>query len=767
MLAHAHESKNIVMYSSHDKYYKKPICDTVDTELRFWLARWKISLHTGSTYGYRAMVTLYPDKDFGVFTALTGDDSSYPFRTNMHLFIADLMLGHDPWLNKSTVCTFPEPWESSSNSSSSPPQKDIEPQRDLLLNYGVYSNDAYGNVEIYVNDTGNMLMARYGFADFALYPDTTVDYFNAEGEGRMNHFREYSSVTFKFESEAGQISKLLIPSFQSNDPSIFNLISNSRRKRNLTSNSDEGKIVHRESFDIDEFSRRISAFVESGLRCHDNPGLAISVVRNGETIFSRGFGVKSLTDPGAVTNQTLFGIASLSKAFAATLLLAQIQEDENLSLSTQVRTVLNDTEVFADYLRSHYATLEDLLAHRIGVPSNNNIRFNTNVTRKNLYKRLKYLSPKSGFRTSFTYSNLMYGLVTYISEVIGGKSWEELVTEKLLRPLDMTSTTFMTTADFDDLDLAQGYVDYFGKLSWAELCGSGCIISNANDMAEWMKFHLRGGRNAQSKRVIDTDILEHAHEPQNSISYSSTDKYYKKPILPATLSTPNYGLGWKVGHYRGWKTSLHTGSTFGYRSMTSLFPDQDFGVFTVFTGDDPSYIFRTNLILYTADLLFGVDPWLNASTICTFPEPWKSSSKSSSSPPRKNIKPNRDLDLYCGVYSNEAYGNVEIYKNETENVLMGRYGFAVVALYPKSSADYFYAEGRELIKHVKDFSTFKFQSTSSKITQLIIPSFETKDPPVFKLVPNSRRKRNSLTNSSIKVTFSGVLFIVLLTAALL
>ncbi|WAR16644.1 GIGA6-like protein [Mya arenaria] len=531
-----------------------------------------------------------------------------------------------------------------------------------------------------------------------------------------------------------------------------------------------------ESFDVDEFSRRISEFVESGLRCHDNPGLAISVVRNGETIFSRGFGVKSLTDPGAVTNQTLFGIASLSKAFAATLLLAQIQEDENLSLSTQVRSVLNDTEVFADYLRSHYATLEDLLAHRIGVPSNNNIRFNTNVTRKNLYKRLKYLSPKSGFRTSFTYSNLMYGLVTYISEVIGGKSWEELVTEKLLRPLDMTSTTFMTTADFDDLDLAQGYVDYFGKLypvpvdftkRWAELCGSGCIISNANDMAEWMKFHLRGGRNAQSKPVIDTDILEHAHEPQNSISYSSTDKYYKKPILPVTLSTPNYGFGWKVGHYRGWKTSLHTGSTFGYRSMTSLFPDQDFGVFTVFTGDDPSYLFRTNLNLYTADLLLGVDPWLNASTICTFPEPWKSSSKSSSSPPRKDIKPNRDLDLYCGVYSNEAYGNVEIYKNETENVLMGRYGFAVVALYPKSSADYFYAEGRELIKHVKDFSTFKFQSTSSKITQLIIPSFETKDPPVFKLVPNSRRKRNSLTNSSIKVTFSGVLFIVLLTAALL
>ncbi|WAR16643.1 GIGA6-like protein [Mya arenaria] len=61
----------------------------------------------------------------------------------------------------------------------------------------------------------------------------------------------------------------------------------------------------------------------------------------------------------------------------------------------------------------------------------------------------------------------------------------------------MTSTTFMSTANFDDLDIAEGYEDYFGdsypvKVSfskhWAELCGSGCILTNANDMAKWVKF---------------------------------------------------------------------------------------------------------------------------------------------------------------------------------------------------------------------------------------------------------------------------------------
>jgi len=58
----------------------------------------------------------------------------------------------------------------------------------------------------------------------------------------------------------------------------------------------------------------------------------------------------------------------------------------------------------------------------------------------------------------------MYGLVTYMSERIGGKSWEDLVTELLLQPLGMTSTTFVTTADPKDLNLAKAYQDRYGTL---------------------------------------------------------------------------------------------------------------------------------------------------------------------------------------------------------------------------------------------------------------------------------------------------------------
>ena len=77
---------------------------------------------------------------------------------------------------------------------------------------------------------------------------------------------------------------------------------------------------------------------------------------------------------------------------------------------------------------------------------------------------MQYLKPVGGFRTSYYYSNLMYGLVTYIAEVLGGDSWENLVRSKLFTPLEMTSSNFVTTADPKRLDIAQGYQDEDGEL---------------------------------------------------------------------------------------------------------------------------------------------------------------------------------------------------------------------------------------------------------------------------------------------------------------
>ena len=70
-------------------------------------------------------------------------------------------------------------------------------------------------------------------------------------------------------------------------------------------------------------------------------------------------------------------------------------------------------------------------------------------------------------------------------------------------------------------------------------------------MANWMMFHLNEGRNRNEQQVVkDTSLIE-MFKSQNSWSSSYAEKFYSKPITPVTLSFSNYGLGWKLGHYRG------------------------------------------------------------------------------------------------------------------------------------------------------------------------------------------------------------------------
>lgn len=90
--------------------------------------------------------------------------------------------------------------------------------------------------------------------------------------------------------------------------------------------------------------------------------------------------------------------------------------------------------------------------------------FLTNNKKNILLSRLKYLQPKGSFRDSFLYNNLIYGVVTNLAELIGGESWENLVKTHLFDPIGMNSSSFLTTADFEKIDLAKGYIDYYGDL---------------------------------------------------------------------------------------------------------------------------------------------------------------------------------------------------------------------------------------------------------------------------------------------------------------
>ncbi|XP_048733367.2 uncharacterized protein LOC125649702 [Ostrea edulis] len=505
--------------------------------------------------------------------------------------------------------------------------------------------------------------------------------------------------------------------------------------------------------DRSDISEEIVKSIDGSLKCRNNPALAISVVKDGNVVFSRGFGSRVVGQPLNVSGSTIFGVASLSKAFASTLIVKLLDKNSKYTVDTPLRVVFDDESLFKDEILSRYATIRDLLCHRMGIPGNNAIRLDTNLTRENLVQRMKHLDGTGRFRDSFYYSNLMYGLLTRIAEMLGGKTWEALVKEHIFDPLNMTSSNFATTADPEKVELAKGYIDHYGELKevpwefsrrWAELCGSGCVLSTADDMAKWMLFHLSGGKTRNGKRLVSKRALSLTHTPQLRIASSTISKYYTRPLTPVTLSEDSYAMGWKTGYYRGYKILSHTGSTFGYRAKLTLYPSMNLGVFSAMTGDDPSYLYRSNVHNLISDLYLGEEPWLNATIMCSFPEPFRSKSSSSKPQINTNRKPARNVRDYLGLYKNIPYGFATVTKNQTQLTL--QFGFGRFELYAKTTKDEFYVQSVGMITGLTNFKSLKFiESSDGTVTAVEISAFESKDPPVFrKVLASSKMSANAV-----------------------
>ncbi|CAG2244548.1 unnamed protein product [Mytilus edulis] len=447
-------------------------------------------------------------------------------------------------------------------------------------------------------------------------------------------------------------------------------------------------------------------------------GLTLSVVRSDKVLFVGGYGFVNIKKKTPVTGDTLFQVASLSKAFASVLLTKLIEEKTNYTLDTKLKKIIPGKKIFYDSLRSDYVTLRDLLSHKLGIPKHNEMRFDTELTRKNLVARLKYLKPEGVFRSSYMYNSLMYGVVTHLAEIIGEDTWENLVTMHIFEPLEMKTSTFASTADLENILLAKGYVEYYGELhpveynftrQYAEICGSGCVLSTANDMSKWTRFFLNGGRLQDGTRLISEQAFIDITTPVNTIPYTYTHKYFSKPDIPVTNIQSNYALGYRM--------VVHTGSTWGYRAMISWYPEADIGIFVAFTGNDPNYLYRLSLHNYIFDVYTGHIPYLNTSTICTYPEPWLKSEI-------PQVKPNYPKDKnttrgqkeYIGTYKNKAYGKIKIDKHKENNKLKLKYGYLTCVLYPSETKDEFYGDTTGISLKSFDFYKFKFKFNNDKVT---------------------------------------------------
>ena len=201
-----------------------------------------------------------------------------------------------------------------------------------------------------------------------------------------------------------------------------------------------------------------------------------------------------------------------------------------------------------------------------------------------------------------------------------------------------------------------------------------------------------------------------------------------------------------VSIYTGYKRVWHSGGLTTYKTHVWLYPDVGLGLY-ISTNGPLGSASSWGLILtlqYLSDLLLGEEPWLNTSTLCTFPEPWKPSPPvDTMTPPADD--PVREAGDYTGTYHHPAFGNVTVTRDPGTNALklqMGRYMEAKL-LYNQTS-DTFYTTLVGELWYSKDRIPVKFlrspeEGGIGKLQMPLYSPYESVKPTIFKKVYTSAK----------------------------
>jgi len=404
-------------------------------------------------------------------------------------------------------------------------------------------------------------------------------------------------------------------------------------------------------------------FVRGAMKSWGVPGLAIAIVKDGQVVLAKGYGLRHLETNLPVTPDTIFAIGSSTKAFT-TMAMGMLVEEGRLAWDEPVTTYLPRFEL-KDEVAGQRMTPRDLVTHRSGLPRHDLAWYNAKLSRQDLVDRLPYLEPNADFREKFQYQNLMFLTAGHLTATVAGMSWEEVLRTRILDPIGMKHSNFAVTESQKSQDFAAPYtlkdktaidvpfrvIDTMGP--------AGSINASVNDMAKWVQLNLSG--TVDGTRIVAARQLAELHRPQMVIQ--TFPGLFEDP----EIQQPSYGLGWFIESYRGRKRVHHGGNIDGFSAMVALMPNDGLGV--VVLSNLNGTPLPTVVARHATDRMLRLEPidWNGrALKRREVGEKANEAAKKSAGDERKTgTKPAHPLDEYAGEYEHPAYGVVAIKQEGT------------------------------------------------------------------------------------------------------
>ncbi|MDQ3803759.1 MAG: serine hydrolase [Acidobacteriota bacterium] len=413
---------------------------------------------------------------------------------------------------------------------------------------------------------------------------------------------------------------------------------------------------------LDERLKEIDEYAAKAGRDWNVPGFAVAVVKDDQVVFAKGYGVRQLGRPEPVDADTLFAIASNTKAFTAAALAVLVDEGK-LRWDDPATKHLPGFQLYDPFV-TRELTVRDLLSHRSGLATfgGDLLWFESTYPRAEIIRRVRYLKPTSSFRSAYGYQNILFLAAGEIVPAVTGKSWDDFVRERFFAPLRMARTTTSHKQLLDAPNVAAPHNELDGKIrvirydNVDNAGGAAAINSSVSDMAQWLRLQLGRGT-FEGRRIFSAERSREMWTPHTVVSGISEAAERFNPTTHFNL----YGLGWSLNDYQGRKVVSHGGGLDGMISRVAMMPEENLGLVVLTNGETPLPTVLSNKIF---DTFLGVPKrdW-SADYLARAQANRERAAAEAQKVEAARVpgtKPSLALPAYAGTYTGQMFGDARV-----------------------------------------------------------------------------------------------------------
>lgn len=400
----------------------------------------------------------------------------------------------------------------------------------------------------------------------------------------------------------------------------------------------------------------LNTLVEASYATFKTTGLSIAIVKDDQVILSKGFGAANASNNTPAASNSLYNIASCSKAFTAAA-VALLVEEGKLRWEDKVRDHLPNFQMSDPYITAQM-TIRDLLCHRSGLGTFDGdlLWYGTNYTDEEIVAHVKHLPIRQEFRSEFGYQNNLYTVAGLVIKKITGKTWSEFITERFFKPLEMGNSYPSNDELPSNAPVALGHLE--GKVQPIYNYEGGkpaaAIYSSVDDLTHWVRMWLNGGK-WNGQQILSPASLRALVSAQTMLGVSPTWQSWG-------IHFRSYALGWSLFDYSGKKVIEHNGGMPGYISKVMIVPEAGLGLIVLNNGNDG--LINDAIRFKVLDHYFGGNGQDWDKTFKAFADQGDAAQKTETAMREgsrvPNTQPSLALGAYAGTYFDKTYGEVKV-----------------------------------------------------------------------------------------------------------